>query len=61
MIIHGIIFAAPDFYILEYQLIFLSIFYVYKTLFINQVTYTYVTGPAKIDHVNANYTELYFR
>ena len=22
---------------------------------------TYVTGPAKIDHVSANYTELYFR
>ena len=21
----------------------------------------YVTGPAKIDHVSANYTELYFR
>ena len=22
---------------------------------------TYVTGPMKIDHVNANYIELYFR
>ena len=22
---------------------------------------TYVTGPTKIDHVSANYTELYFR
>ena len=22
--------------------------------------YTYVTGPAKIDHVSANYTWLYF-
>ena len=23
--------------------------------------FAYVTGPAKIDHVSANYTELYFR
>ena len=23
--------------------------------------YSYVTEPAKVDHVNSNYTELYFR
>ena len=25
------------------------------------VSQPFVTGPAKIDHVSANYTELYFR
>ena len=28
---------------------------------VNVNTSSYVTGPVKIDHVSANYTELYFR
>ena len=33
---------------------------VFTTMIITQHYYIYVTGPARIDHVNASYTELYF-
>ena len=42
----------------------------YKTICITKITMipkyledatSFVTGPARIDHVSANYTELYFR
>ena len=32
-----------------------------KRQVLSDISKTYVTGPAKIDHVSANYTELYFR
>ena len=49
--------GLPDMYTLSPRA---SGVHIRQTTHAHGITITYMTGPAKINHVSANYTELYF-